>query len=91
MILIILIPPSPLGFNLVKEVLGNEGFNKQGAPITFMTDNDDAIRNALAIVWPSARRLLCTFHISQQVFLELTLGVVNSGMNNIIPALSSQG
>ena len=63
----------------MSEILGEEAFNKKGAPNTFMTDNDDAIRNALATVWPTARRLLCTFHISQQVVVDsepinITLG-----------------
>ena len=33
-----------------------------------MTDNCDDKRSALQFVWPSAKQLLCTFHILQQVW-----------------------
>lgn len=56
------------GFMVLKEAIGNAGFNGHAAPAIFMTDDSDAERNALSHVWPSSSRLLCLFHISQAVW-----------------------
>jgi len=34
----------------------------------FMTDDSSAIKNALAVVWPDVRQLLCLFHVPQAVW-----------------------
>jgi len=34
----------------------------------FMTDDSTAIKNALAVVWPDVRQLLCLFHVPQAVW-----------------------
>jgi hypothetical protein len=54
------------GFSMLKDVPGS--FGGQGHPKLFITDDSMAERNALRIVWPASRRLLCRFHVSQAVW-----------------------
>jgi hypothetical protein len=56
------------GFMALKRALGEFGFNGKLAPEVFMTDDSDAERNALQAVWPTSKRFLCTFHVSQAVW-----------------------
>lgn len=56
------------GFGMVKEVLGSGAFYEKGEPQSFMTDNCDAERKALAVTWPTSQLSLCIFHILQQVW-----------------------
>lgn len=37
-------------------------------PQSFMTDNCNAKRKALAVTWPTSQRFLCIFHILQQIW-----------------------
>ena len=48
-------------------MIPNDGFDKRGqrGPLIFMTDNCKAERNALALSFPEATLLLCTFHVLQ--------------------------
>ncbi|KAF0713108.1 SWIM-type domain-containing protein [Aphis craccivora] len=55
------------GFNLIKQNVKN-AFSGQGYPSLFLTDNSDAEINALKIVWPQSRSLLCIFHVLQSVW-----------------------
>jgi hypothetical protein len=53
---------------LLKTILPAGAFCDRGGilgPQLFMSDDSDALRNALSKVWPSAELLLCTFHILQ--------------------------
>ena len=50
------------------EVLGDCAFYSRGEPQSFMTDNCDADRKALAATWSTSHRLFCIFHILQQVW-----------------------
>ena len=59
---------------MLKKVLGDSAFYKQGHPICFITDNSDAEQNALRMVWPNSERFLCVFHILQQVWRWLCDG-----------------
>ena len=52
---------------MLKNTLGKNGFFGRGAPDVFMSDNCDAMRNAIQEVWPDSLRLFCLFHILQQV------------------------
>ena len=56
-----------IGFQMLKVAAGSIGFFGQGAPASIMTDNCDALRNALRTVWPTSKLYLCHFHILQQV------------------------
>lgn len=51
------------GFGMVKETLGDCAFYGRGEPQSFMTDNCDAERKALAKSWPTSQRFLRIFHI----------------------------
>ena len=52
---------------MVKEALGPSAFYGLGEPKIFITDNAPALINALHTTWPSSTKLLCLFHILQQV------------------------
>ena len=54
---------------MLKESVGEAAFAGKKAPDCFMTDNDDALKNALKAVWPESQQFLCHFHILQQVHL----------------------
>lgn len=56
------------GFLLLKKVLGERAFFRQGHPKVFITDNSDPMRKALKTVWPDSEQFLCVFHILQQVW-----------------------
>lgn len=58
---------------MLKESVGKTAFFGKNAPSCFMTDNDDAIKNALKTVWPQSQQFLCHFHILQQVCLNYAL------------------
>lgn len=49
-------------------MLGIGGFNGQGYPDCFITDNSKAERKALQSTWPQSALFLCIFHILQQVW-----------------------
>ena len=56
------------GLELLKSVLPGGAFYGRGrdaGPQLFMTDDCDALRNALAGAWESSELLLCIFHILQ--------------------------
>lgn len=53
---------------MVKAAVGENAFHGKGVPQIFMTDNCDALKNALAATWPSAQQFLCIFHLLQQVW-----------------------
>ena len=58
-------------FGMYKDSLPEESFFKNGkekGPTVFMTDNCSELKDALKIVWPSSRLVLCVFHILQQVW-----------------------
>ena len=54
----------------MKAMLPKEAFYKRGqlGPHIFMTDDDDALINALNIVWPEAKTILCVWHILQSTY-----------------------
>ncbi|KAK4327495.1 hypothetical protein Pmani_002051 [Petrolisthes manimaculis] len=56
------------GFAMVKDALGHSAFCGRGEPQSFITDNCDAERKALAVTWPTSQRFLCIFHMLQQVW-----------------------
>lgn len=56
------------GFGMLKKSLGANAFFGRGSPQSFMTDNCDPERKALAATWPSAQQFLCIFHLVQQVW-----------------------
>lgn len=56
-----------IAFKLLKESLESNA-NKTFRPSVIMTDNSDAERNALQHVFPTARLLLCTFHVCQALW-----------------------
>lgn len=53
---------------MVKEALGGCAFYGRGEPQTFLTDNCNAERKALAATWPTSQCFLSIFHILQQVW-----------------------
>lgn len=55
------------GFHLIKQNEKN-AFSGQGYPSLFLTDNINEEINALKIVWPQSRSLLCIFHVLQSVW-----------------------
>ena len=65
----------------MKKLLPKEAFFKRGekGPRLFMTDDDEALRNALKNVWPQALLLLCVWHILQSVYRWLCNG--NNGVS----------
>jgi hypothetical protein len=58
------------GLEELKLLLPTNAFHKRGeqGPKLFMTDDDEALRNALKKVWPNAKTLLCTWHNLQAAF-----------------------
>ena len=58
------------GFTKLKESMGENAFyqRKDLGPLVIMTDNCSELRDALQIVWPNTRLLLCIFHILQQIW-----------------------
>ncbi|KAK4316526.1 hypothetical protein Pmani_012302 [Petrolisthes manimaculis] len=66
------------GFDMVKRAVGEKAFYGKQSPETFMTDNCNALKGALAVTWPAARQFLCIFHFLQQVWrwlLDLKHGI----------------
>jgi len=55
-------------FTLLKKCLGNIAFDGQLYPSVIMTDDSAAERQALKAAFPSARLLLCAFHICQALW-----------------------
>ena len=53
-----------IGFRLLREYGGLQ-FGCVGYPHVFMTDDSDAVHNALREVWPESQRKLCLFHVPQ--------------------------
>ena len=58
-----------LAFHLLKGLLGDGAFHGQGMPQVFMTDESDAMRNAIRKIWPGVLCLLCLFHTLQVIFI----------------------
>ncbi|KAK7918603.1 hypothetical protein WMY93_009887 [Mugilogobius chulae] len=59
------------GFAMLRQCLPEKGFNGRGretGPQLILTDNCKEERAALQFVWPSAKLLLCTFHMLQQTW-----------------------
>lgn len=54
------------GYQLIKDFVPN-AFCGNGFPQLFVTDDSDAERSALKLVWPESRTLLCRFHVCQAV------------------------
>ena len=55
-------------FNMIKNIFPEKSFYGKLEPAVFMTDNCSELREALTVVFPASRLLLCTFHILQQVW-----------------------
>jgi len=55
-------------FELLKKLIGPNGFNGRGEPNVIMTDDSIAERKALQACFPKSTLLLCTFHILQAVW-----------------------
>ena len=51
----------------LQSVLPARPFGQQGSPQLIMTDDADALRGALRIVFPQSRLLLCSFHVLQAI------------------------
>lgn len=80
------------GFGMVKEALGDCAFYGKGEPQSFMTDNCDAERKALAVTWPSSQQFLCIFHILQQVWrwlLNAKHGIHKNDRQELMDAVKS--
>ena len=61
-------------FELLKSVLPVGAFHGRGrdlGPCLFMSDDCDALRNALSQSWPCALLLLCQFHVLQALWAYL--------------------
>jgi len=58
------------GFLLIKNNVQN-AFDGKGFPTIFLTDNSHSEINALKLVWPNLKSLLCIFHILQAVWSRL--------------------
>ena len=56
------------GFKSVLETLGDQAFGGLKEPKIVMTDDSLAERQALKEVFPSAKLLLCSFHVGQAVW-----------------------
>ena len=58
------------GFTFLKNCMGVGAFydRKDRGPMVIMTDNCSELRDALRIVWPESRLLLCIFHLMQQIW-----------------------
>lgn len=52
-------------FKLLQQILGTDSFFKQGYPSSFLTDDSNDVREALATVWPNSKLYLSVFHILQ--------------------------
>lgn len=55
-------------FEILKQLIGSNGFGGKGEPNIFMTDDSLAERNALQTCFPKSTLLLCTFHVLQAVW-----------------------
>ncbi|XP_050063383.1 uncharacterized protein LOC114129096 isoform X2 [Aphis gossypii] len=56
------------GFKLAQKCFGINGFGGQQFPKIFITDDSKAEREALKVVWPQSKQLLCRFHVSQSIW-----------------------
>jgi len=56
------------GIKRLNEFLPADKFCGKSYPATIMTDDCDALRNALRRVWPKSKLLLCHFHVMQAVW-----------------------
>ena len=77
---------------MVKEALGEYAFYGKGQPQSFMTDNSDAERKALAVTWPTSQQFLCIFHILQQVWrwlLDSKHGISKNDRQELMAAVKS--
>lgn len=77
---------------MVKEVLGDCAFYGRGEPQSFITDNCDAERKALAKTWPTSQRFLCIFHILQQIWrwlLDSKHGIQKNNRQELMAAMKS--
>ena len=54
-----------LGFQLLKEMLGESAFYLSGYPKCIVTNDSEAERAAVAEVWPQSLLLLSIFHVLQ--------------------------
>ena len=53
---------------LYLSILPNGAFGSRGYPTAVMTDDCDALRSSLQMVFPQSTLLLCTFHVLQAVW-----------------------
>ena len=69
------------GLRVMKKMISHEVFFKicERGPVLFMTDDDEALRNALKSVWPEALCILCVWHILQSTYRWLCNG--NNGIH----------
>lgn len=77
---------------MVKEILGDSAFYGKGQPESFMTDNCDAERKALAVTWPTSQLFLCIFHILQQVWrwlLDSKHGINKTDRQEVMASVKS--
>lgn len=80
------------GFGMIKEGLGDWAFYGRGEPQSFMTDNCDAERKAIAKTWPTSRCFLCIFHILQQIWrwlLDSKHGIQKHNRQELMAATKS--
>lgn len=47
-------------------------------PSVIVTDNEQALRNAIATVFPEVQHLLCTWHLWNTMQTKLTIGEISS-------------
>lgn len=77
---------------MVKSALGDSAFYGRGAPMSFITDNCDAERKALAHNWPTSQSFLCIFHVLQQVWrwlLDTKHGIPKQTRPELMAAVKS--
>lgn len=77
---------------MVKEAIGECAFYGKGEPQSFITDNCDAERKALAATWPTSQQFLCIFHILQQVWrwlLDSSHSIIKNDRQELMAAVKS--
>lgn len=55
-------------YEILKQLIGSNGFGGKGEPNIFMTDDSLAERNALQTCFSKSTLTLCTFHVLQAVW-----------------------